>query len=314
MGLVMIASRAGETTTTEGTGPITLDGSRPGCGTFASLLQSGTTTPYLISWLDGAGFEMGVGTYDTGILYRDRVIQTNFGVGMLGGTGNEVDLPAGVKKVDVVLPAYYAATCTPDWTWWGTGDGGSLTPAKAEGDRCVAIGVGSDAAQNNSVAVGYGSNTYHQHAVCVGDESYTYAPASFCWGNSDPRLNGRGDNCVYMLSDNMYSASGTFTKNFYAGWVATGEIVSGEADIVVYGTSTYYSAKVRFLAEGTTILASTTTVDLTTLSPAPTLTITVDGTVTSPTTYRHPVKIAIAYTGTAEIRIMCKATGVTGNP
>lgn len=89
-----LADRVRQTTTSTGTGTITLDGSLEGFQSFA-VIGNGNTTYYTIS--GGAQWEVGIGTYSSGTQARTTVISSS--------TGSKLDLAAGTKDVFVTLPA-----------------------------------------------------------------------------------------------------------------------------------------------------------------------------------------------------------------
>lgn len=90
------ADRVLETTTTTGTGPITLAGAISGFRTFASAFRLGSSVHYTIS--DNLGnWEVGFGTYDT-VLIRTQVITSS-------NSNALVDFPSGTKSVFVSQPA-----------------------------------------------------------------------------------------------------------------------------------------------------------------------------------------------------------------
>ena len=94
-----LADRVRQTTTSTGTGTITLDGSVVGFQSFA-VIGNGNTTYYTIS--GGAQWEVGIGTYSSGTLARTTVISSS--------TGSKLDLAAGTKDVFVTLPAEHTIT------------------------------------------------------------------------------------------------------------------------------------------------------------------------------------------------------------
>ena len=101
-----LADRVRQTTTSTGTGTITLDGSVIGFQSFA-VIGNGNTTYYTIS--GGAQWEVGIGTYSSGTLARTTVISSS--------TGSKLDLAAGTKDVFVTLPASVAVTIGTDVTF-----------------------------------------------------------------------------------------------------------------------------------------------------------------------------------------------------
>jgi hypothetical protein len=65
------ADRVSETTTTAGTGTVTLGGAVAAFQSFAAAFVSGTQVAYRL--LDGVNWETGYGTFTTGFLTRDTV-------------------------------------------------------------------------------------------------------------------------------------------------------------------------------------------------------------------------------------------------
>jgi hypothetical protein len=93
-----VADRVRDTTTTTGTGTITLSGTSPtGYQTF-SAVGNGNTTYYTIN--AGAQWEVGIGTYSGAgpTLSRDTVLASS-------NSGSLVDFAAGTKDVFCDYPA-----------------------------------------------------------------------------------------------------------------------------------------------------------------------------------------------------------------
>lgn len=95
----VIADRVQETTTTTGTGTITLAGAVTGFQSFAAV-GDGNTTFYTIADQSGSNWEVGVGTYTSSgtTLSRDTVLSSS-------NSGSLVNFSAGTKNVFVTLPA-----------------------------------------------------------------------------------------------------------------------------------------------------------------------------------------------------------------
>ena len=91
---LVLADRVRETTTSTGTGTITLGGAVLGFQSF-SVIGNNNTTYYIIS--GGTQWEVGIGTYYGGTLARTTVITSS--------TGSKLDLAAGSKDVFVTYPA-----------------------------------------------------------------------------------------------------------------------------------------------------------------------------------------------------------------
>jgi hypothetical protein len=101
------ADRVRDTTTTTGTGSITLAGSAPtGYRTFASVYATGTEhIPYAIVAVDGSGnptgqWEVGYGTLSASTtLTRDLLVSSS--------TGSAVNFSAGTKDVFVTVDSRF---------------------------------------------------------------------------------------------------------------------------------------------------------------------------------------------------------------
>ena len=93
----VLKDRVKETTTTTGTGAVTLAGAATGFQSFAAI-GDGNTTFYTIS--GGSEWEVGVGTYTASgtTLSRDMVLASS-------NSGSLVDFSAGSKDVFVTYPA-----------------------------------------------------------------------------------------------------------------------------------------------------------------------------------------------------------------
>jgi hypothetical protein len=110
---LVLADRVRETTTTAGTGTITLGGAVVGFQTFAAV-GDGNVTYYTIAGQGASEWEVGIGTYTSSgtLLSRDTVLSSS-----AGGT-TKVTFSAGIKDVFVVYPSeravyYDAANVAP---------------------------------------------------------------------------------------------------------------------------------------------------------------------------------------------------------
>jgi hypothetical protein len=101
---LVLADRVKETTTTTGTGTITLAGAVTGYQSFAAV-GDGNTTYYSISSASGSEWEVGLGTYTSSgtTLARTTVISSSNG-------GSLVNFSAGSKDVYVTYPAEFSST------------------------------------------------------------------------------------------------------------------------------------------------------------------------------------------------------------
>ena len=109
---LVLADRVKETTTTAGTGTITLDGAATGFQSFAVIGNSNTTF-YTIAGQTGNEWEVGIGTYTSSgtLLARTTVLSNSAGT-----QPSALSFSAGTKDVFVTYPAEYAVASTNDGT------------------------------------------------------------------------------------------------------------------------------------------------------------------------------------------------------
>jgi len=100
---LVLADRVQETSTSTGTGPMTLAGAVSGYQSFA-VVGNGNTTYYTITDTTTGAWEVGIGTYSTTgpTLTRTTVVASS-------NSGSAVSFAAGSKNVFVTYPAEYAA-------------------------------------------------------------------------------------------------------------------------------------------------------------------------------------------------------------
>jgi len=92
---LVLKDRVQETSTTTGTGTLTLSGAVSGYQTFSSAIGNGNTTYYAI--VGGTEWEVGIGTVAAGTLARTTFITSS--------TGSTVSFSAGNKNVFCTYPA-----------------------------------------------------------------------------------------------------------------------------------------------------------------------------------------------------------------
>jgi hypothetical protein len=109
---LVLADRVKETTTTAGTGTITLDGAATGFQSFA-VIGNANTTYYTIAGQTSNEWEVGVGTYTSSgtLLARTTVLSNSAGT-----QPSALSFSAGTKDVFVTYPAEYAVASTNDGT------------------------------------------------------------------------------------------------------------------------------------------------------------------------------------------------------
>lgn len=132
----VLADRVKETTTTTGTGTVTLLGASTGYQSF-SAIGNGNTTYYTIAGQTTSEWEVGIGTYTSAgtTLARTTVIASS-------NSGSLVNFSAGTKDVFVTYPAEYTANAV----------GGGIGAVQLNADTVTVSGT--IAAGQNGLTVG----------------------------------------------------------------------------------------------------------------------------------------------------------------
>jgi hypothetical protein len=109
---LVLADRVKETTTTAGTGTVTLLGASTGFQSFA-VIGNANTTYYTIAGQTSNEWEVGIGTYTSSgtLLARTTVLSNSAGT-----QPSALSFSAGTKDVFVTYPAEYAVASTNDGT------------------------------------------------------------------------------------------------------------------------------------------------------------------------------------------------------
>lgn len=133
----VVADRVRESSTTTGTGTMTLAGAVIGYQSFGSAIGAGNTTYYAISNPGVNEWEVGIGTVGSGTLARTTVLASS--------TGVAVDFTAGSKDVFVTYPAEGAVFADNAIT---------LTNKTISGSSNTLSNIGNSSLTNSSVTVG----------------------------------------------------------------------------------------------------------------------------------------------------------------
>jgi hypothetical protein len=137
---LVVKDRVQETTTTTGTGTVTLAGAVTGFQSF-SVIGNGNTTYYSIA--GGSEWELGIGTYTSSgtTLSRDTVLESS-------NSGSLVNFSAGTKTVFCTYPAERSMYV----------DGTTITPATTATLPIISGGTGAATLDANNVILGNGTS------------------------------------------------------------------------------------------------------------------------------------------------------------
>jgi len=192
----VIADRVRETTTTTGTGNLTLDGAVSKFRTFASVLSSSDTTYYSIVEQSGTDWEVGIGTFTApSTLARTTILSSANG-------GAAVNFAAGIKDVFITLPATRTVVSI------GGGSTG-LTPATASYGEVTLAGT---------LVVGNGgtgtSSAFTSGSIVFAGASGVYSQdnANLFYDNTNDRLGVGTTTPVSKIQANG-DVAGTFFVN-----------------------------------------------------------------------------------------------------
>lgn len=143
---LVVKDRVKETTTTTGTGTVTLGGAASGFQSF-SVIGNGNTTYYTITDSAAGTWEVGIGTYTSAgtTLSRDTVLESS-------NAGSLVNFAAGTKDVFCTYPAERAVftdiaqtltskRVSPRVNNNGATTSGNITPTGDDSDQYEILGL-----------------------------------------------------------------------------------------------------------------------------------------------------------------------------
>lgn len=128
----IVADRVQETSTTTGTGALTLAGAVAGYRAFSAVMANADTTFYAVEHQSAAEWEIGLGTWNTGgTLTRTTVIASS-------NAGAAVNFSAGTKNVFITSPAVSQSfgTLVPAQL---TADQNNYSPTGLEFANCLCV-------------------------------------------------------------------------------------------------------------------------------------------------------------------------------
>ena len=145
-----IDDRVRETTTTAGTGTVTLLGAVSGFETFASNLSDSDTTYYAIVDSTNGTFEVGLGTYSSNTLARTTPIASS-------NSNNKVNFASVAKDVFITLPASKMAFLDGSGNLISTG-GSSVVNTDLSNDTSPQLGGNLDVNGNDIISASGNAN------------------------------------------------------------------------------------------------------------------------------------------------------------
>tara|TARA_R100000654_G_scaffold36217_1_gene61869 strand:- start:11309 stop:13228 length:1920 start_codon:yes stop_codon:yes gene_type:complete len=143
---LVVKDRVKETTSTTGTGTLTLGGAVTGFQTFTSVLSNSDTTYYAIFESSTGQFEVGLGTFTSSgtTLARTTILESS-------NSGNAINLTAGAADVFITQPAEKAVYLDASGHI-ATADGRNVTNVAAS--TATTAGTVTTAAQPNITSLG----------------------------------------------------------------------------------------------------------------------------------------------------------------
>jgi hypothetical protein len=267
--MAVLKNRAKMSTSTTGTGTITLGSAEDGYQTFADAgVVNSDVVRYVIE--DGSNWEIGTGTYTaTGTTLSRTVSESSNSDAAINLSGSATVF-IGATAEDI--PALYAAnevspTAQPSATGSNAiaiGDSAvaSGTDALAFGDgatssstRSTAIGYNSTSSSIASVAIGANANSSQFYSVAIGSPSNGSGSVA-TGGASAIAINGRAsgtDSLAAAIANNTSSYGATGTYSIAIGYRAK---ASGSASSIAVGLDAISSGRASIaMGEGATASA-----------------------------------------------------------
>lgn len=237
---MLYADRVRETTTSTGTGNLTLAGAATGFITCNTAFGVGSTLQfeYVISSVGGSEWEVGVGHLSASTtLVRDTILASS-------NSGSAVNFSAGTKDVRATLSAHaITATLTPGRLLSVQTFTSGTTYTRPAGVVSIMVegwaggggggGAGTAAANQASCGAGGGSGGYFKKWYAVAPSSGTYAiGAAGTAGATTPAAGGDGGDTTFTDGTTLCTAKGGKGGPFQATNGAALNIVGGAGGAV----------------------------------------------------------------------------------
>lgn len=210
---LVVKDRVRETSTTTGTGTLTLAGAVTGFQTFSSAIGNTNTTYYTIT--NGSEWEVGIGTVAAGTLARTTVLSSS-------NAGSAVTFSAGTKDVFCTYPAGKALYTDATGNAIGLGTVAATTTLTNATGLPISTGVsglGTSVATALGTAVGSAGAVVVNGGVLGTPSSGTLTNCTF------PTLNQNTSGSAASLSATLVATSGGTGQSTYA----VGDLLQGGA-------------------------------------------------------------------------------------
>ena len=242
---LVLADRVQETTTTTGTGSITLAGAVPGFQSFAVV---GNTNTCYYAIVDANAWEVGIGTYSTTgpTLARTTILSNSL------GTLVAITLTAGTKNVFLTYPAERAITGPSSSTASGIvlfdGATGNIVKDSSATDGLIqglTVGLGGGAVAANTAfgvsalgsnTTGYANTAIGQFALAANVDAINNTAVGKLAGN---RTSTGSGNTYVGYSAGQYNQTGSNNTALGADALGVGPLTSYSDNTAVGSASLY---------------------------------------------------------------------------
>jgi hypothetical protein len=222
-----LADRVKETTTTTGTGALTLAGAMTGFRAFSSICSVGDTCYYALQSVDSNGnptgaWEVGLGTYSSAsTLTRTTILASSTGsvISLAAGTTQVwMDLPAALFPLGTIVLPYI---CAQDQKSSGTGGGVAVAASQQVRTLNTVVANTIPGASLSSNAIALPAGTYRIQASAPG------------WNTSfhQASLYNSTTSTYLLIGTSESSAAGNYATN--RSIVAGQFTLSGAASVVI---------------------------------------------------------------------------------